>query len=199
MVEKLQISSNAEELIAKYRRLPVVVRGCIRRGLAGALLRTEDYVRRGTRVTWRRGAGGLSGRLSSFAREGGRYGIDAAIGFRKTAGFPYELAQEFGAKAKPGKAMVIPLTPEAKRSSGPRSMQGLFVLRTVGGTAFLARSQGKRKAKLVMHWLLVKRIPTMGKAPPLEFRKMVRENVPEIEKGIIGGAREGLAQVRASK
>ncbi len=188
MAGVIKISSNAAEVIRRYRALPPKVQAGVERGLRGALLQIESKVRMNASLKWRRGAAGLSGRLASVVRRGGMLGIKGEIGFRKTSRFPYELAQEFGARARPGGAMTIPLTAEAKAAESARQMQSLFVYRARSGKAFLAEAiQGKRFTRLIMHFLLVKDIP-----PRLKFRETVLANVRLISDGIVDGARQGV-------
>lgn len=189
MADGIQITGNAAELVARFNRLEPAAREGIRRGIAGALLSIESKVLQGAGVKWRRGAGGLAGRLTSYARLGGAWGVDAAIGFRRTQGFPYELAQEFGAKAKGGGSLAIPISQEARGASdrglGARSMEGLFVLRA-NGKAFLARQV---KRHLEIHYILKKSIP-----PRLRFRENVMNNAGLVSDGVMHGWRQARAE-----
>ena len=144
----------------------------------------EDRVRRQTKIKSRRGSAGLMGRLTSHVSRTGALGIDGVIGFRRTKGFPYELSQEFGARAKPGKAMAIPVSKEAKASSGPREMGiELFIPK---GTNVLAESIGKgRHARVKAHWVLVRSI-----APRLRFRESVLESRRSIMREVVRAAGE---------
>lgn len=188
---RINLDSNAQELVNRFRVLPVNVRNGVRGGLADALLITETRVRTGTSLKWRRGGAGLSGRLTSYARNGGELGIDAAIGFRKTAGFPYELAQEFGAHAKPGGAMAIPVSPIARamsdRGQGPRDWAPGTIFR-LPNTRVLVENPGPG-AENILHYVLVKSIP-----PRLKFRETVNAQAGLISQQILAGARRGAAQ-----
>ena len=184
----IQIDHDAERLIQRFNTLAHNIRAGVRSGLQRSLLTVETRVRQGSGVRFRRGMAGLAGRLTSYSRLSGPLGIDAAIGFRRTSGFPYELAQEFGARAAPGKAMAVPVSPMAQRMSdrgqGPRDWAPgeLFRMRN---TRVLAHRPGP-KAKPEVHYVLVKSIP-----PRLRFVQTVRDNRGEIERGIMSGAREG--------
>lgn len=191
---RVEMDHDAERLVARFQRLAPEVRAGVQRGLARSLLVMETRVRQGTGVRWRRGMAGLAGRLTSYARPDAGLGIEAAIGFRRTRGFPYELAQEFGARAAPGKAMAIPISPLARRMSdrgqGPRDWP-----RTGAGALFrprnarvLMQSTGLR-TKPILHYVLTKSIP-----PRLRFIRTVRDNRSLIEQGVLQGAREGAAR-----
>ena len=185
----ITIGSNAKSIMRRLDRMPAAVQGGVVKGLKRGLLLAEDHVRRNSKVKWRRGGGGLSGRLTSYARMDGRLGADAAIGFRKTSGFPYELSQEFGAKAKPGKAMAIPVTPAARRAKSPRQhpqADKLFVHATMG-KAFLMRAT---KRAVHLEYVLVKSIP-----PRLHFRDSVVKSLPMIGDQIERGWKEGWKNV----
>lgn len=190
MAETIRLDSNAESVIRYFGALPRVTQQEIVAGIKRGLIVMVSKVLQGTALKWRRGAAGLAGRLTSFAKLGGPMGIDAAIGFRKTRGFPYELAQEFGAKARAGGAMSIPLSQQARaaseRGQGPREfgvplrlMKNLLV-------------EDKNKS-VIVHYVLVKSIP-----PRLNFMKTVRANVGLIERGIMNGLRAGEAKARAA-
>ncbi len=171
---RIQITAEQQQLAERFAALPEAVRTAYIRGLRRALLVTEGRVRQGADLQWRRGNAGLAGRLTSYARPGGATGIDAAIGFRATSGFPYELAQEFGARAKPGRAMAIPVTPAARRHSergaGPRTFPGgLFFLK--GPNAAVLAARGTKGTAAQVHYVLKKSIP-----PRLNFRRTVRQN-----------------------
>jgi hypothetical protein len=185
-------SEEAQRLVARFNQLPTAVREGVRKGIAGALLVVETRVKTSTGLKWRRGAAGLAGRLTSFATLGGAMGIDAAIGFRRTRGFPYELSQEYGAKAKPGKAMAIPISPIARqmseRGQSPKDWPRGRLFR-LPGTRVLVESTGP-KAKPILHYFLTKSIP-----PRLRFIETVRANVGEIERGVLTGARRGAASI----
>jgi hypothetical protein len=163
--DAIVIASNTGAILRQFDRMPKTLQGAVVRGLTRGLLVTEDRVRRRTGIKSRHGAAGLMGRLTSFVQTGMRdAAVDGIIGFRKTRGFPYELSQEFGAKAKPGKAMAIPVTREARRYRGPRDFPGgLFVPHRQHVLA-----QKTRGGKMLVHYILVRSIP-----PRLRFRKTV--------------------------
>jgi hypothetical protein len=187
MADGIQLETKAQALIQRFEKLPGAERAAVVRGLKRGLLVTEDVVRQGSGVKFRRGSGGLAGRLTSYARPHSLWGVDGAIGFRKTRGFPYELSQETGAKAKPGKAMAIPVSAIAKRASergmGPREAfpgKALTLIKGARG-AFLfetklarsSRAQGLRTS--ILHYVLVKSIPAR-----LGFKRSVIAALPMI-------------------
>jgi len=178
MADTFTIGSNAAQLLRRYNRLPGDVQRGIARGMKRGLLLAEDHVRRNTKIRARHGMAGLMGRLTSDVEIGGPLGIDGVIGFRKTRGFPYELAQEYGARARPGGAMTMPLTAEARRAGSPRAMAGLFVLK---GQPYLAEKTGPRT--ITRHWRFLKKIE-----PRLFFRQSVRESLPRIGQEIVKDA-----------
>lgn len=178
----IRLDVDAQRVLAKFDRLPKEIQTGVRNGLERGLILAEGRIQRSTRIKSRRGAAGLLGRLAHVVSVRPGIGIDARIGFRKTRGFPYELAQEFGAKAKPGKAMVIPVSAAAKRSGGPRKMEGLF---RPPHTHVLAEAYKRGGGIKQIHWVLEKSIP-----PRLGFRKSVVASLPEISRGVVEGARK---------
>jgi hypothetical protein len=193
----LQTTVDAAAVLETFRKLPKQLQTGVKSGLGRGLLVAESRVRTGTGLKFRRGGAGLSGRLTSFVRTTTSGDIEGAIGFRKTRGFPYELAQEFGAKAKPGRAMSIPVSPEAKaasnRGEGPRSfgnrlrlVKGLRKMLLVedrfrgggrgGGASIASRTD--------LHYVLVKSIPAR-----LRFRDNVQASIPYISEQVVKGAR----------
>jgi len=187
MAEGIRITSNASDLIRKFVKLPQKMQAGIVKALKRRLILVEDKVKQGAEIKARRGSGGLLGRLTSYARPSAKLGLDAAIGFRKTKGFPYELAHEFGAQARPGGAMAIPVSSAAKRAGSPRNMKkDLFVPK---GTHVLAESLGLKsfragKGALMVHYILIKRLP-----PRLHFRRTVIGESGTIAEAIIEGWR----------
>jgi len=171
----------------KFERLPKAVQMGVLQGVKRGLLLTEDRVRRNTRIKSRRGAAGLMGRLTSNAETKPFMGVEGVIGFRRTRGFPYELAQEFGAKAKPGKAMAIPVSTRAKKAAGPRSMSDLVLVKK--GKQAMLIEEGKRGAVKV-HYILVKRIK-----PRLRFMASVTANMNVISTQIERGAESKVQDV----
>lgn len=181
MAETVTLSSNAADLVRRFEQLPPQMQEGIKRGLERGLILAESRVRTGTAIKARRGSAGLLGRLAHFVRRLPGVGLDAAIGFRKTRGFPYELSQEFGATAKPGKAMTIPLTKEAARYSSPRDFpRKLFVPRS---NKRLLCEFIPRARQLHPQYVFVKRIK-----PRLRFRQNVVESLPGISDQISEGA-----------
>jgi hypothetical protein len=181
----------------RFRRLPKDVQTGVRNGLERGLLVAESRVRTGTGLKFRRGGAGLSGRLTSFVKTTSSGDVEGAIGFRKTRGFPYELAQEFGAKAKPGKSMAIPISPEAKaasnRGEGPWSFGGR--LRLVKGLSKMLLIEDRYRAggrgggatvalRTDLHYVLVKSIPAR-----LRFRENVTAAIPYISEQVVKGTK----------
>jgi hypothetical protein len=136
----------------------------------------EDDVRSNAELKFTGGRSGMLSRLTSFVELGpGVIGISGVIGFRRTRNFPYELSQEYGAQAKAGGAMAIPVSDEARSLSergisakdfpralfipGASSIEEAQLAR--GGV--LAESTGR--GTLMVHYVLVKRI-----RPRLHFR-----------------------------
>jgi len=176
----IQIDSNVREVLEKFHRLPGRTQEAVKRGLGRALILVEERVRTQTGIKWQRANSGLKGRLTSHVEtvsdSRGIMDVDGVIGFRKTKNFPYELSQEFGAKAKPGKAMVIPLSDQAKKLSqrgmGPRDFPTpLFMPRGRKGRVLMGVSGSKKMPLLIAHYLLVKSIP-----PRLNFRSTIEKS-----------------------
>lgn len=180
----LQVSVQAADVLERFRSLPEQIQIGVQNGLQRGLLRAEDMVRRGTGLKFRRGGAGLSGRLTSFAIRMASGDLEGAIGFRKTRGFPYELSQEFGAKASGGKAMSIPLSGAAKAASnrgiGPRQSGIDLNMIKIGSRMFLVEH---RKTRSEFHYILVKSIP-----PRLRFRQTVYAALPMISDEVVRGA-----------
>lgn len=178
-----KIEFKARKLLKKFKRLPKEIREGIRKGLKRGLIILEGQVAVRTRIKSRRGSAGLMGRLTSYVvTTGGE--IDAAIGFRKTRGFPYEMSQEFGARAKPGKAMAIPLDGTAKAlgerggsaGSDPREMNIVIA----NGKAFLFPEDSDDGPA----YILVKRIPAR-----LNFTDTVTRGIAMLSGEVVKGAR----------
>lgn len=196
MADTIQITSNARELVENFRNLLPSVQTGVANGLKGALLELEGMVQTRAGVKARRGAAGLFGRLTSYVDISGagtpNAEIDGAIGFRKTRGFPYELSHEFGAKAKPGGAMTVPISSQAKSASG-RGIDArtafagrkMVVIRTMG-KAFLVETIRTRS---ILHYVLIKSLPAT-----LHFRDTVLGAVTMISDRIEQGAAEGMAK-----
>jgi len=170
----MQFEGNIESALKRFRNLPAEVQTRAVKNVRGRLLIAESDVLAHSGVTWRRGAAGLAGRLTSYCKRDSAIGLDGAIGFRKTTGFPYELSQEFGAKAKPGGAMSIPLSPEAQRFDSPRNFPQELHVQKMDGKAYLANEKGRP------YYILLKSIK-----PRLRFRQNVARNVPAIGDAVI--------------
>lgn len=168
MSDTIQISTNALDLLRRFERLPKELQTGVKKGLGRGLLLVEDRVRANSRLKSRRGAAGLMGRLTSFVTTySGTHGVDGVIGFRRNGrGFPYELSQEYGAKAKPGKAMAMPVTAQARRYPSPRQFpRKLFIPPHM---AVLAEPYARGGGIKAIQYVLLKSIP-----PRLNFRKTV--------------------------
>lgn len=187
---EIRISSNAAELLGRFDRLPKRIQGGIARGLRRGLLLAESaFLRRhqattGGSVKLSGARSGLGSRLTSLVARGSDMSLEGAIGFRRTRGFPYELSQEFGAKAKSGKAMAIPLTPEARIVGSPRNFATPLRIQKINGKVFLVMD--RPKASFVIEYILKKSIP-----PRLNFRDTIIRQVPSISDEITKGATEG--------
>jgi len=180
----ISLSSNADRILRKLERAPKHIQEGVVRGCAMGLIELETEVRTKTWIKPRRGAAGLMGRLTSYAQL--RFGqLDAAIGFRRTTGFPYELAQEFGAQAKKGRAMSIPVTAAARRAGSPRDFPQQLI--RLPGTRVLVAKTGKRTERLVTHYVL-----TTAIKPRLRFRANVTAGIPHLSLRIEQGAKQKL-------
>jgi hypothetical protein len=187
MAEGIQLESNAREIMERFRGLPSVVQLSVLKGIRRWELVTETKVLTGSQVKFSGSRSGLASRLTSYARKDSIADVDAAIGFRKTAHFPYELSQEFGATAKPGHAMVVPVSPQAKalaaRGMGPRAMPGqMFIPR---GRHVLA-SFNKGLGGIEVQYILIKSLK-----PRLGFRKTVLDGVPDLGNEIVEAWKQG--------
>ena len=167
--------------MARFERLPTELQGTVRKGLALGLLLVEEQVKRRADVRLSGGRSGLAGRLTSYVEVGGRrFAVDGVIGFRRTRGFPYELAQEYGARAKPGGAMAIPISPEAKMLS----QQGISArdfpreLFSPKHSRVLGESLGG--GRMQVHYVFVKSI-----APRLHFRENVEDNMDIVGREVV--------------
>lgn len=196
----LALETNAQEIVQRFDRLPPAVQKGVLNGIKRALLVAETKFRTGAGVKLSGARSGLSSRLTSYARKDSEAEVDAAIGFRKTSHFPYELAQEFGAKAKAGGAMTIPISDLARNLSrrGIGAREGfaegkLRIIKTSRG-AYLAETKVGRRvafgAAIVWHYKLVKSIPAR-----LGFRQAMIAEIPAIGEQIVAGANEGWAHV----
>jgi hypothetical protein len=187
-----EVTTNAAQIIRRFNALPSAMQGGIVRSVGRALLLTREKVRSNSQAKARRGARGLFGRLTSYAKPDRQIGLDAAIGFRRSKGFPYELSQEFGAHARPGKAMAIPLSYKAKRLSeggvGPRGFPGkLFIPPNMH---VLAESYKRGGGIKEIHYALVKSI-----APRLHFFRTLNAELANLSSAIEAGAQEGASKI----
>lgn len=187
MSDSMRLDSNAQQIIGKFRDFPEGVQNGILEGLKRGLILSRQRVISGAGIKSRTGSAGLMGRLTTYARRDSSYGVDAAIGFRKRNGFPYELSQEFGAKAKPGKAMAIPLTPKAKRLSSPRAFPGKLAIVKANGKAFLVEQRARSQ---VFQYILVKSIPAA-----LNFRRSVQISLDDISKEVVAGYNDAMGKL----
>jgi len=195
MADKIQISSNAEQLARTFERLPKRVQTGVSNGLERALLVIESKMRvrcqstSADSVRFSGSRGGLSSRLTSYVKRLPGMGLDGAIGFRRTRGFPYELAQEFGARAKAGKAMAIPVTDEARAAGSPRNFPGgLVLVKGIHKAVLIKRaSPGVFRGGLMVQYVLVKSIRAR-----LGFRQTVNDNVDLISNEMTRGAEAAL-------
>ena len=179
-MDDLKIESNAQEILARFHKLPESVQTAVLAGVKRGLILIDTDIRTKTRVKASGARSGLMSRLTNYAKKSGDLGVDAAIGFRKPRHFPYEYSQEYGAKAKPGKAMAIPVTPEARamsqRGKGPREFpRKLFM---PPGYHILAEATGK--ATLMIQYILVKSIP-----PRLDFGKITVAGISKVWKEVV--------------
>lgn len=197
MAENTRLETNAQELIDRFGKLLPAVQKGVQKGLHRALRDLEDNVRSRSEIIRNSNNSGLAGRLTSYARAVGAAGsfgsIEGAIGFRKTRGFPYELAQEFGAKAKPGGAMTIPVSAAAKRwsdsgGSARNFPQKLFIPPHMHVLVEGYKRKGMSGIKTV-HYVLVKSIRAR-----LGFMKIVIAGIPMIGDEVVKSAEEAKAK-----
>lgn len=192
----IQIDSNAAEILKGFHRLQPAAQTAVVKRVKGALLVVESKVRTGAGVRWQRGMAGLAGRLTSYSKAADeRTMLDAAIGFRKYKGFPYELSQEYGAKASPGKAMAIPVTPKARAAGSPRNFPGgLVLIKDTKNAVLVSRAKKVKSLKDFqaggeIQYVLVKSIK--GR---LGFRKTVLDNVSLLSEAIVEGYQDGMRE-----
>jgi hypothetical protein len=195
---RMIIDTNAAKLVRRFAKLPAAMRAGIVKSVGAELLTIEGDVTRNAELKWRRGGAGLQGRLTSYSRAHSTLGLDAAIGFRKRRGFPYELAQELGAQARKGGAMAVPISPIARRLADrgiSARHSGLDLFRPKGTNILASNlkhggrdSQGKyisrsRTDLFEPHYALVKSI-----RPRLGFIRTVTQRLADIGKAILRGA-----------
>jgi len=180
MADAFTIQSNAADILRRFERLPNEVQGAVKRGFSRGLLLVEEEVKRRADLRLTGSRSGLASRLTSHVLVGGKAAVDGIIGFRNTRGFPYEMAQEYGATARAGGAMAIPISDEAKMLSQrgisakdfPRKLfsrrTSRFLMEAVGGHA------------LILHYIFVKSIP-----PRLHFRDSVEDNTDLVMREVV--------------
>lgn len=183
----IKLETNAADIVRRFRGMPAVVQTAVLSGIRRWELLAETRVRQSAGVKFSGSRSGLDSRLTSYAKKDDIASVDAAIGFRKTSNFPYELSQEFGATAKPGKAMVVPVSARAKalsaRGLGPRDMPDkMFIPK---GRHVLV-SYNKGLGGMEVQYVLIKSLK-----PRLGFRKTVLGFVPELGKEIVESWRQG--------
>lgn len=192
MADRLYITSNAANILRAFDALPKNLQEGVRKGLKRALLLLEDIVKRRADLKFAGSRSGLASRLTSDVETGGALVIDGVIGFRKTAHFPYELSQEYGAQAKPGGAMVVPVSPQAKalaaRGQGPRDMAGVKLFRPKNTHVLAAFIPGRKSVGIEVQYILIKTL-----RPRLHFRENVMDNLDLVSREVEGGAAEAFA------
>ena len=184
------IVSNAQTVLAAWRTYPRAMQQAALRGLVRGLLLAEQTVRAGASLRFSGSRAGLLSRLTSYSATTPRGGLYGVIGFRRTRGFPYELSQEFGAKAKAGGAMAIPVSREAKLL-GQRNVTARDFPRPLfrpPNTHVLAESGrhkwanqfGRGDSEFQVHYVLVKSI-----SPRLNFRNSVIASIDTIANQVV--------------
>ena len=188
MSDDFTIESNANTVLAAWSTYPKKVQQAALRGLTRGLILAEQAVRTGAQLRFTGSRAGLLSRLTSYSATTPRGGLYGVIGFRRTRGFPYELAQETGAKAKGGGAMAIPVSREAKllgqrnvsARDFPRELfrpKNTHVLAERGAHRALGAA---RDSQFQIHYVLVKSI-----SPRLNFRASVLKATPTIADQIL--------------
>ena len=185
------IDSDAAKLLREFSALPKHLQEAVRKGLKRALLLLEDIVKRRADVKFAGARAGLVSRLTSYVETGGELAIDGMIGFRKYKHFPYELSQEFGATAKPGKSMVVPVSPQAKalaaRGQGPKDMAGVKLFVPKNTHVLSAYIPGRKSIGIEVQYILIKSL-----RPRLHFRENVMDNLDIVGREIIGDVKGAL-------
>lgn len=181
MSDDIHIVSNASDIMRRFSSLRPEIRGAVKRGIKRGLILAEEEVRRKADVKFSGGRSGLASRLTSHVvEESGAIAVDGVIGFRKTRGFPYEMSQEYGAKAKAGGAMAIPVSAEAKKLSARGISAKDFpgkLFRPSHSPDVLMEREGLLVA---LHYVLRRSIPAR-----LHFRSTVTESLPMISREIV--------------
>ena len=193
MAAPVQIEARFDEqtmrVLRRFRRLPERAQVAMQKSLGRELILTEEAVKSKADIRFRRGARGLAGRLTSFARTTSGGDLDGAIGFRKTRGFPYELSQEFGAKARPGGAMAVPITPMARRAASPRTHPHADKLFAIQGMKKLLLVRETNTA-IHVEYVLVKSLP-----PRLHFRRTIGGRVRRLGDAVWGGWKSAMTEI----
>jgi hypothetical protein len=188
----LHIESDAWKLLREFSALPKHLQEAVQKGLKRALILLEELVRRRADLKFAGSRSGLSSRLTSYVEAGGALVIDGVIGFRKSAHFPYELSHEYGAMAKAGGAMVVPVSAQAKalsaRGLGPKDMAGVKLFIPRGGHVLAAYIPGSKSIGIQVQYILIKTL-----RPRLHFRENVMDNLDIVENEVIGDVKEALA------
>lgn len=170
---QIELSSDASAIIARFQGISERSAENVRAAIARELLVLQSAFLMNPGVKLSGSRSGLASRLTSYSRIVGG-DIDAAIGFRKTRHFPYELSQEFGATARPGGAMAIPVGKKAKamsaRGLSPKDWpRGMLNLVKTMGRAYLVSEQGRSSARRSdLEYVLVKSIK-----PRMRFLKTI--------------------------
>jgi len=118
----------------------------------------------------RHGAQGLAGSTDAWWLDRGM--PLAAIGVpANSPAAAYAAILERGGTIRPrrGRALAIPVSPEAERYASPRDQPDLFLLRRPGKRPLLCEQVGRR---LVVHWVLVSQVT-------IEARHWLRRGVAE--------------------
>jgi hypothetical protein len=120
----------------------------------------------------------IEGKLGLTSRHGGQAGLAecifgwlidpktpyGAVGVpSNTPAAAYATIQHYGGsvEAQPGKALAIPISPEAKKYTSPRDMQFLEIMTRRGKPPLLVRKRLKATKGLTaieVHWVLVQRV-----------------------------------------
>ncbi|HET6497422.1 MAG TPA: hypothetical protein VFH61_18905 [Thermoleophilia bacterium] len=170
MIVTLEIPPESQRRIAEHGKLAGRVRDAIADGLESAVVAGAENVREQLiegqlGLTMQRPAEGLASSLSGWmidravplAAVGVPGNSPAAVyaGFLETGG-----ATGGTITAKPGHALAIPISDEAKKYSSPRDMPGLELIPRKGKPPLLVRmlsSRGNVRG-FELHWVLVKSV-----------------------------------------
>jgi hypothetical protein len=196
LTDNLQISFDAEQVLRYFARLPPATQTAVKQGVERGLILAESAFRMNPGVRLSGSRSGLGSRLTHFVATGGDMAIVGAVGFRKTALFPYELSQEFGANAHKG-AMAIPISPEAKamskRGDSARDFpRKLHLIKGMGKALLIEHvmSAGGRGGgasvhrRSDVHYVLKKSL-----RPRMRFRETMRNQAGQISDQIVQSVR----------